>query len=81
MGEDEMKKLEECLRRIQEEQNNIGHRLAGVEVLLKERCNGRGHEVRELKRQVDRLRLNQAYVVGGATIATLVINLVVKFWK
>ena len=56
----------------------IYDRLTKIETLLCERCAGRGEQLEKLTAEVDRLKINQAKVIGAAALLSVVIGYVLK---
>lgn len=66
------------LRELRRELSGILSRLTGIEAKLGERCEQREADIDSLKKQVRSLEINQAKVVGAATLFSLVLSYILK---
>lgn len=71
MGENEIQEL-------RRELGKVFDRLTRIETMLGERCADRDGRLTKLEEEVDRLRINQAKVIGAATLLSVVIGYVLK---
>lgn len=53
-------------------------RLTSIETKLSERCDTRENRLARLEAEVDRLRINQARLIGAATLLSVVAGYVLK---
>ena len=71
MGENEILELRRELGRVYD-------RLTKIETMLAERCEARGNRLEKVDGEVDRMRINQAKVIGAATLLSVVVGYVLK---
>ena len=71
MSEDQVLELKRQL-------SGIHERLTRIETKLTERCEARGLMIESLKDRVRGLEINQAKVVGGAVLLSVVLGYILK---
>lgn len=69
---------EEQVAELRRDLGKVFDRLTSIETKLSERCESRGETLEKLKEEVDRLKINQAKVIGAATLLSVVIGYVLK---
>ena len=65
-------------RELRRDVGQIFDRLTKIETLLSERCAGRGIRLDGLGGDVERLKINQAKVIGAAALLSVVIGYILK---
>lgn len=66
------------IQELRHELGKVFDRLTRIETMLGERCGGRGERIEQLETEVERLKINQAKVIGAATLLSVVIGYVLK---
>lgn len=78
MSEDQIQELRAQLEAMRTQTGKVFDRLTRIETMLGERCAGRGNLIDKLGHDVEKLKLNQAKVIGAAALLSVVIGYVLK---